>query len=299
MANPTLRWQSKLVLLLVLPAAAASTILLSRFWATDWIPALYWSLGLPALLGLIAWRTRSATPDGAFAGALVTACLMLETFQVNAMPWQTGLTPVLAVLLLTGLATRLGRARKRQLGLAESPRGRNAAQVAANSGLALWLAQPLVQLLLLDSGRFAVAGFPQPILAPALAVLAESAADTVSSEIGQVLGGRPRLITTLRLTEPGENGAISLAGTAAGILAAALVALAGAFALALFPSGRLPLFLVTFAGGVFGLFFDSLLGATLERHGWLSNDLVNFLSTASAAAAAFIVLALIPHTGVG
>ena len=35
---------------------------------------------------------------------------------------------------------------------------------------------------------------------------------------------------------------------------------------------------------VFGLFFDSLLGATLERRGWLNNDAVNFLSTAGAAA---------------
>jgi uncharacterized membrane protein len=34
---------------------------------------------------------------------------------------------------------------------------------------------------------------------------------------------------------------------------------------------------------VFGLFFDSLLGATLEDRGWLNNDGVNFLSTASAA----------------
>ncbi len=31
------------------------------------------------------------------------------------------------------------------------------------------------------------------------------------------------------------------------------------------------------------MFFDSLLGATLERRGWLNNDAVNFLSTASAA----------------
>jgi uncharacterized membrane protein len=38
---------------------------------------------------------------------------------------------------------------------------------------------------------------------------------------------------------------------------------------------------------VFGLFFDSLLGATLERHNWLNNDAVNFLSTASAALFAF------------
>jgi uncharacterized membrane protein len=40
------------------------------------------------------------------------------------------------------------------------------------------------------------------------------------------------------------------------------------------------------------LFFDSLLGATLERRGWLNNDAVNFLSTASAAAFALGLLAV-------
>jgi uncharacterized membrane protein len=58
------------------------------------------------------------------------------------------------------------------------------------------------------------------------------------------------------------------------------------------------MFWIAGAGGLFGLFFDSLLGATLERRGWLNNDAVNFLSTISAAAFALVVLALLPHTGV-
>jgi uncharacterized membrane protein len=36
-------------------------------------------------------------------------------------------------------------------------------------------------------------------------------------------------------------------------------------------------------GACAGLFFDSLLGATVERRGWLGNDLVNFCSTLFAA----------------
>ena len=39
-----------------------------------------------------------------------------------------------------------------------------------------------------------------------------------------------------------------------------------------------------------GLFFDSLLGATVERRGWLGNDLVNFTSTLFAAVVAFGLL---------
>ena len=35
--------------------------------------------------------------------------------------------------------------------------------------------------------------------------------------------------------------------------------------------------------GFVDYFFDSLLGATVERRGWLGNDLVNFASTVFAA----------------
>ena len=59
-----------------------------------------------------------------------------------------------------------------------------------------------------------------PLFAVGLAALAEAAADTVSSEIGQVWGGQPRIIISLRLAEPGTDGAISLNGTLAGVVAA-------------------------------------------------------------------------------
>ncbi len=39
-------------------------------------------------------------------------------------------------------------------------------------------------------------------------------------------------------------------------------------------------------GGIAGLLFDSLLGATLERKGLLGNDLVNFFSTVFAGVTA-------------
>lgn len=42
--------------------------------------------------------------------------------------------------------------------------------------------------------------------------------------------------------------------------------------------------------GIMGVFVDSLLGETLENKGWLNNNAVNLLSTASAAAIAWGLL---------
>jgi uncharacterized protein (TIGR00297 family) len=289
-------WQSKLVLLLVLPYVAASVVLEAHWWAIQAAPVAIWTVGLSLLLGLAAFKLRSATLGAAAAGAAITASLMFSTAMMPYLPWQTALMPVLAVMVLTSISTRLGRQRKQQLGTAENRSGRTAAQVAANLGVAAIVSNELMQSWLADTGWFARATqVPMPLFAVGLAALAEAAADTVSSELGQVLSGHPRMMTTLRRVAPGTDGAISLGGTLAGVLAAAIVAAAGALAL----HGGAPMLAVGLAGGVFGLFFDSLLGATLERRGWLNNDGVNFLSTASAAAFALGMLAILTHMGIG
>jgi len=78
----------------------------------------------------------------------------------------------------------------------------------------------------------------------------------------------------------------------AGVVAAGVVALVGSAAL----RGDLVIFYVSWVAGIFGLLFDSVLGATLERRGWLNNDSVNFLSTLSAAAFALAALPLLAQT---
>lgn len=280
------------MLLVVLPFVAASVVLQTRWWAVNAPPVAIWTVGLCLLLALVVFQLRAATLGAALTGAAITAGLMFSTTTFPYWPWRTALTPVLAVFVLTHIATRLGRQRKERLGMAE--KRRNASQVAANLGVAALVSEEFVQSIFADSGWFTRATFaPMPLFAVGLAALAEAAADTVSSEIGQVWGGQPRMITNLRLAEPGTDGAISLAGTVAGVAAAGLVAAAGTLAL----RGDLFLFWVSGAGGVFGLLFDSLLGATLERRGWLNNDAVNFLSTASAAGFALGSMAVWSHFG--
>jgi uncharacterized protein (TIGR00297 family) len=288
-----LTWQSKLVLLAVLPFAAVGVALQTPWWAAQSASVAVWTVGLSLLLGLVVLKLRAATPAGAATGAVITASLMFSTVTFPYRPWHTALVPVLAVSLLAYIATRLGRAQKERLGTAEKRQGRTASQVAANLGVAALVSGESVQSWLTHTHWFMRATLaPMPLFAVGLAALSEAAADTVSSEVGQVMGGRPRMITTLRAVEPGTDGAISLVGTLAGVVAAGIVALAGTLAL----RGDFDLFWISCAGGVFGLVFDSLLGATLEQRGWLNNDAVNFLSTASAAAFALGVLAILPHS---
>jgi uncharacterized protein (TIGR00297 family) len=287
-----LNWQSKLVLMAVMPFVGAHLVLEAHWWALQDAPVAIWTLGVSALFGLVTWRMRAATPWASATGAAIVASLMFSTVMVPYLPWRTALVPVLAVVAITLVVTHLGRAKKERLGMAESRKGRDSAQIAANLGFAAIAASAFVQSWLTESPFNRVTLVPMPFFALALASLAEAAADTASSEVGQAFGGRPRMITTLRQTEPGTDGAISPAGTLAGIVAALLVVAVGTYAMA----GDRAMFAASAAGGVFGLLFDSLLGATLERRGWLNNDLVNCLSTIGAAFFALVVMVFLPPT---
>jgi uncharacterized protein (TIGR00297 family) len=177
------------------------------------------------------------------------------------------------VFALTWAATRFGYARKQSVGTAEARSGRTPAQVIANLGVAAICA--LAVLLMKDVRFFLALG----------AALTEAAADTVSSEIGQAIGGTPRLITRWTKVPPGTDGAVTVAGTAAGIGAAVVVSAILALAAGLGWTA----FVVSLGAGFAGIFADSLLGATLERSGLIGNNTVNFLSTLVAATLGFFV----------
>ncbi len=232
-----------------------------------------WAIGilLTTAFALLARRMRGVTASGAIAGAFCCFVLYLGG----------GAGAFAALVTVFGLAwitTRLGYQRKQSQGTAERREGRKASQVLANLGVAT---------------ACAACSLIQPrrlfFLLALAAALSEAAADTISSEVGQAFGRDVRLITTWRPVPAGTDGGVSLLGTLAGAAAAAIVT-AVCFLGGLLP-GRWPVICVSSA--LLGMFLDSLLGAWLERRRLINNDIVNFLGTLAAAAAAFC-LASIP-----
>jgi uncharacterized protein (TIGR00297 family) len=209
--------------------------------------------GLAYALGLVSWGGAL----GGFAmGAVIYACLGPQGFAI------------LALFVVVGSAlTRLGYRTKEQRGIAQTRGGRRGARNAlANCGVAL-----LCALL--------AALIPSEIFAAAfVASLGAAFADTAESEVGQLARRTPRLITTLRKVPPGTDGAISIPGTLAGLIAAGFTALLGLW-LGLVTGPGVALLV---AGAAFlGTVADSLLGALAPR---LGNELTNVLCTLVAAA---------------
>jgi uncharacterized protein (TIGR00297 family) len=266
-----LRWQSWVVLAAALPWCAIVTL---RYATASWTKATQTALLISVALAFLVWLARAATPPAAVTGGLFTAVLTLAPQPGD--PYRSGLPSLLALFLLTWGATRFGRSRKQELGVAEDKRGRNAAQVAANLGVS-------------GLGAAAALTFPRSMFAViVVAALAEATADTLASELGEVLGGPPLMVTSLRRVSAGTDGAISLVGTLAGICGAVLLVLVAMLTLRL--NGAEAVCAVL--GAIAGFFVDSLLGATVERRGWVNNDAVNFLSTLAAALAAILLWAL-------
>jgi len=216
---------------------------------------------------VLARALRGVNRSGALAGGL--ACFLLFG---GAGP--TAFATLAVLFLMTWVATRLGYRRKLALGLAERKEGRNALQILANLGVAAF-----------GSVVFSATGNRAWLIA-ALAALAEAATDTVASEIGQYRGPDARLITTWERVAPGTDGGItvpgSIAGLAAGLAIAAVATVGG-----MLPQAQL---WIPVATGFAGMLIDSILGATLQRRGWISNEAVNFFATLAAAALAYGVL---------
>ncbi len=225
---------------------------------------------------VIARTLGAVTDGGAMMGVLVAFVLMLAA-------GLAGFLSLATVFVITVVTTRWGHARKQQLGVAERGPGRTASQVLANLGVAAMCALPAIWF----------PRFSGILLVGAIAALAEAAADTASSEVGQATARRAYMITDFRDASIGTNGAISVEGTSAGCVAACIVAWVSAF-FGVVSWNWTPLIALA---GIAGMFFDSVMGATWENSGKMGNDSVNFVSTVFAADVALTVAMVMEKMG--
>lgn len=217
-----------------------------------------------ALAAGLSYALRLLTIDGA-AAAFAVGALVLEGGGL-------GMAVALLLFFCSSMGvSRLGRAQKEALGGSLAPQPRNALQVLANGGPAAFLCG----LHLLQ---------PSPsLLAGALASLCAANADTWATEVGIAFGKKPFRITTLERSAPGRSGVVTAQGLIAAFVGSMLVATTSPL-----------LSLTAFAGsltvvGFGGALLDSLLGDTLEAKPeggglrWITNDVVNLISTSAAA----------------
>jgi len=188
----------------------------------------------------------------------------------------TGIAMLALFFVMGSWATGRGLKKKQELGFAEVDKGRRTAgQVFANGGVAA----------ITGGLAWYYPSFTHTLQLMMAGSLAAATADTLSSELGTILGRRFYNVVTFRKDERGLDGVISLEGTLAGATGAVLIALVYSIE----HTWNMELIWIAIAG-VTGNFIDSLLGATLERRRFIDNNTVNFMNTAAGALVCLLLI---------
>src|SRR5262245_27466252 len=227
--------------------------------------SVLWSCGLNAVAAWLGHRIGTVSRSGAIGGAVIGAVIY-----ATAGPGAWIL--LLATFGAAVVASRVRLSEKVRLGIAQESGGRRGiVHAAANCGVAVVAAAAVV-----------ITPFGREALVALVTALVAAGSDTVASEIGKGCGGSPVLVTTFGRVPPGTPGAMSLTGTIAGLAAAS--ALAGlAWILGLMPW---PLALPVVTGATTGSLVESLLAASFESRGFLTNESLNVINTAVAVVVA-------------
>ncbi|VVB53651.1 Uncharacterised protein [uncultured archaeon] len=226
-------------------------------------------INVPIAIG--AYKAKAVSVSGAVAGFFMG-------FAVYALLNFNGYLVLLEFFVIGSIVSRHRIEDKIKLNVAQSNKGRRCwrhAMANSISGVAF---------------AYAAATHPDnalPFIAAYVGSFAAAASDTASSELGEVYGGKPRLITTLKEVPIGTNGGVTIPGTLAGLGASFAVA-AVAYAAGLIPS-HTAVAVVTFAG-VAGMLVDSFFGAALENPHFVGNSTVNFLGSVAGGLICLIIL---------
>jgi uncharacterized protein (TIGR00297 family) len=243
------------------------------------------AVALNTALAAIAWVVpkKLLTPAGLlhawFLGVLVWGCL----------GWR-GYVVVMVYFLVGSAVTKVGMAQKEAAGIAEKRSGaRGPENVWGSAATAALCAIAILGC----TGIYPSSAFTPTAIAwlslGYVASFSTKLSDTCASEIGKAYGKSTFLITTLKPVPRGTEGAVSLEGTVAGLVASVAIAAIGWAVGLIEPLGIAICVIAAFIATN----IESLIGATLQhRFTWLTNEWVNVINTLIGAAAA-ITIALV------
>ncbi|MBD2326309.1 TIGR00297 family protein [Alkalinema sp. FACHB-956] len=266
-----------------------------NFLLNPWLTgiAINFALLIPAYLS----PKKLLTPEG------IIHAWVLGVLLYGCLGWQ-GYTLMMVYFLLGSAVTRIGMAEKEAAGIAEKRSGARgpenvwgSALVATICAIAFWMLKVWNYRELMQFGQLpAWATLLPPLLLLAYtASMATKLSDTCASEIGKAYGKRTFLITTLKPVPRGTEGAVSLEGTIAGIMASLVIALVG-WGLGLVPH-QYPIGIAICVLAAFvATNLESVIGATLQtQFSWLTNELVNVINTLIGALVAIGLGVLLFH----
>lgn len=195
----------------------------------------------------------------------------------GSLGWR-GYLIVLFYFLVGSTVTRIGLARKEAEGIAEKRAGVRGPENVWGSALAGAICAIL--------SLFAAPPWDYLLILAYVASFSTKLADTTASEVGKAYGKTTYLITNFKSVPRGTEGAVSLEGTLAGLLAATAISLLAWGIGAIDLIGVLWCVIAAFIATN----IESLIGATLQtRFLWLTNELVNVINTVIGAIVAILL----------
>lgn len=220
------------------------------------------------LLSLAAMKSGIADESGLMSATLVGTLVIVFT--------RIEFFLLLVTFYLVGsVSTKYKYSLKMEQGVAEPAGGaRGYANVFGNSLAPLFFAM-----------TYGVYGH-EVFLLGFVASVGAALGDTMASEIGKA-SEKVYLITNLSRVRSGISGGVSVRGELAALLGAAIIAIAS-FPLSILVSWQY--ILVALVAGFIAIHVDSVLGATMEKKGYLTNSGVNFVSTLSSGLFCYILM---------
>eukprot|EP00252_Welwitschia_mirabilis_P017722 TRINITY_DN392_c0_g1_i3.p1 TRINITY_DN392_c0_g1~~TRINITY_DN392_c0_g1_i3.p1 ORF type:complete len:292 (-),score=42.71 TRINITY_DN392_c0_g1_i3:116-991(-) len=241
------------------PPTWKSAILSNVLILTAGSPLLFLGLTMPGIaaalfLGSVSWRAFGSH------GFLIVVCYYL----------------------IGTMATKLKIKQKEREGIAEKRKGRRGPNSVFGSGAA--------GLICALASIYDMGGpeFKNVWLIGFVASYCTKLSDTVSSEIGKAYGKKTYLITNFKLVPRGTEGAVSLEGTLAGLIASILLATAASFMGQIAGLGAA----ICVISSQLANILESQIGALFqdkEGFEWLTNDIANVINILSGASLAMVI----------